>query len=66
MVLRLIEELIDPRTPALTLLLTVSGERFNAGQRHSLALTQNPSLNYIAGNHQYIHPAVKGYSAASR
>ena len=31
------------------MLLTVSGERFNAGQRHSLALTQNPSLNYIAG-----------------
>lgn len=62
----MIEELIDPQTPALALFLTVSGERFNTEQWHSLALTQNPALNYIAGNHQYIHPAVKGYSAASR
>ena len=37
------------------LLLTVSGNRFNAKQCHSLALTQNPALDYIASIHQIHH-----------
>ena len=39
------------------MLLTVSGKRFNAEQCHSLALTENPALNYIANVYQ-IHSTV--------
>jgi cysteine desulfurase family protein len=39
----------------LTLLLTVSGCCFNTEQCHSLALTQNPALDYIVSVHQIHH-----------
>ena len=37
------------------MLLTVSGKRFNTEQWHSLALTQNPALDYIVSVHQIHH-----------
>ena len=39
----------------MTLLLTVSGKCFNTEQCHSLALTQNPALDYNASVHQIHH-----------